>query len=69
MALDSDKACGSDEERTPGTCASAACATFFDSFTDANVELMVAGFASCTGDRAAYRTYAAGGSGYMKLGG
>ena len=64
----SETACGSDEERTPDTCASAACATFFDSFTDANVELMVAGLASCTGDRAAYRTLAAGGSGFLKLG-
>ena len=69
-ALDSDKACGSWEERTPvtGACASAACATFFDRLTDANVELMTAGLASCTGDFAVwFETYAAGGSGYMKL--
>ena len=34
----------------PGTgkCASTACADLVDSFTDANVELMAAGFASCT---------------------
>ena len=70
-ALDSDKACGSWEERTPGTgaCASAACATFFDNLTDANVELMTAGLASCTGDFAVRfeNMYASGGSGYMKL--
>ena len=70
-ALDSDKACGSWEERTPGTgaCASAACTTFFDNLTDANVELMTAGLASCTGDFAVRfeNMYASGGSGYMKL--
>ena len=43
--------------------------TFFDRLTDANVELMTAGLASCTGDFAVrFETmYASGGSGYMKL--
>ena len=69
MALDTSTPCGEEDERTPGTgaCASAACATFFDSITDANVELMVAGLASCTGAYAGYSAYAAAGSGYLKL--
>ena len=45
-----DLPCGPYESRTPGTgkCASTACADLVDSFTDAKVKQMAAGFASCT---------------------
>ena len=52
--FDFASACGSDGERSPdtGKCASTACAALVDSFTDANMELMARGFASCTGNDA-----------------
>ena len=45
-----DLPCDPYESRTPGTgkCASTACANLVDSFTDAKVKQMAAGFASCT---------------------
>ena len=45
-----DSACGPYESRAAGTgqCASSACAALVDSFTDAKVEQMATGFASCT---------------------
>ena len=48
--------CGEEAERTPGTgkCASDACTALVGTFTDAKVELMATGLASCTGDRAVY---------------
>ena len=45
-------ACGPEGDRTPdtGACASTACTALVASFTDAKVELIAAGFASCTGE-------------------
>ena len=60
-SLDFESACGEEEERTPGrgACASSACAALVASFTDEKVELMAAGFASCTGEDAVkYADYA-----------
>ena len=63
MAALDFSACGPAESKTPatGACASSACAALVDSFTDAKVEQMAAGFASCTGDHAAYSAYFADG--------
>ena len=68
--LDFESACGEEEERTPGTgaCASSACAALVDSFTDAKVEQMAAGFASCTGEDAAPWTAANAEVEYLKVG-
>merc|ERR1719247_1722636 len=59
-AMNFDSACGSEDERTPGVgaCASTACTALVDSFTDAQVDLMVTGMASCTGSYAGYAEYA-----------
>ena len=47
-----------DHPRTGATCASDACVGFIASVTDAVVQDMSTGFASCTGDFAGYQLYA-----------
>ena len=67
-------ACGNDDDdddqsnpRTPEKCASDACAAFIASMTDDALQDMSNGFATCTGDQAAYQAYAAQADAYAVI--